>query len=387
MYQTGNEMAKKLRQTLPKEFSDFYYSCTSEFKHKWTDEDIKKFKELLEPCDVNARERGGCKRTVIHFGGLPFEIIKWQVERGADVNAANSYGTPLFEYAADGNYEVCSYFLEHGADVNIEDYAKQNVLFYAVLRGLRTNPRVVALLLEHGADPGHVCSNIGDHRTPLLELLSDGLEAVNNKQAEAARILLAAQRKNGPIPEDQWFRAQKYVKSMSRAVARNKVRFPEEDSTELDEALAKYCAMFCIEPDPVIQPHDGKSPIHLDEKLSHNEQFRYLWDYLVPAAGKCQTLQGEVIRAAGRIEDEINGNGGANWDAQYGKMLKALLVYLSQGNPLAPEDIQTAKTAAHDIVARKCNCDLAPDILIECALMWVRQNPNPVELGKVDYNR
>ena len=70
-------MAKKLRQTLPKEFSDFYYSCASEYQHKWTNEDIKKIKELLEPCDANARERGGYKRTALHFYSLPFEIIRW----------------------------------------------------------------------------------------------------------------------------------------------------------------------------------------------------------------------------------------------------------------------------------------------------------------------
>ena len=380
-------MAKKLRQTLPKEFSDFYYSCTSEYQHKWTNEDIKKIKELLEPCDANARERGGYKRTALHFYSLPFEIIRWQVERGADVNAANTYGTPLFEYAADGNYDVCNYLFEHGADVKIENYASQTALFYAVMHGWRTNPRVVELLLDHGADPGHINSIVGDHRTPLLELLSFGLEAVNNRQAEAAEILLAAQRKNGPIPEDQWLRAQKYVKSMSHDVAQRKVRFPDEDCTKLDEAMAKYYALFNVEPDPVILPHDGKTPIHLDTKLTHNEQFRYLWDYLVPPSGKCQTLQGEVIRTAGRIEDEINGNGGANWDAEYGKMLKALISYLSLGNSLDAECIQVAKNAAHDIITCKCNCDIAPDILVECALMWIRQNPNPVPLGKVDYKR
>ncbi len=380
-------MAKKLKQTLPKEFSDFYYSCTSEYQHTWTDEDINKFKELLEPCDANARERGGYKRTALHFGGLPFEIIRWLVERGADVNATNTYGTPLFEYAADGNYEVCCYFFEHGADVNIENFAKQTALFYAVIHGWRTNPRVVELLLNQGADPGHVSSIVGDYHTPLLEMLSFGIESVTNPQAEVARILLAAQRKKGPIPEEQWQRAQKYVKSMSREVARNKVQFPDEDCSELDEAMAKYCELFNVEPEPVILPHDGKSPIYLDSKLSHNEQFRYLWDYLVPASGKCLTLQGEVIRTAGRIENEINGNGGANWDAEYDKMLKAFISYLSRGNSLSAKDIQIAKNAAHDIIACKCNCDMAPDILVKCALMWIRYNPDSVPLGEVDYKR
>ncbi len=70
-----------------------------------------------------------------------------------------------------------------------------------------------------------------------------------------------------------------------------------------------------------------------------------------------------------------------------GKMLKAFISYLSQGNSLDAEGIQIAKNAAHDIITCKCNCDIAPDILVECALMWIRQNPDPVPLGKVDYKR
>ena len=61
---TSTKMAKKLRQTLPKEFTEFYYSCSSEYNHQWTDEDIQRFKEILEPCDANARERGGYRKAI-----------------------------------------------------------------------------------------------------------------------------------------------------------------------------------------------------------------------------------------------------------------------------------------------------------------------------------
>ena len=380
-------MAKKLRHTLPKEFTEFYYSCSSEYHHQWTAGDIQRFKEILEPCDANARERGGYRRTALHFGRLPFEIIEWLVERGADVNAANTYGTPLFEYASEGNYEVCQYFFDHGADVSIENYASETALFYAVMHGWRTNPRVVELLLAHGADPGHVSTIVGDYRTALLELLSFGIESAKPAQAQAAEILIVAQRSRGGIPQDQWERAQKYVKSMGHSVARAKLRFPDKDNAEAEEAMAKYYALFDVEPVHAVIPHDGKSPIRMDETRTHKEQFQYLWDYLVPGSGPCQILQGEVIRAAGSIEDEINRNGGVNWDADYTKMLQALQSYLQKGNPLAPDDMLTAQKAAREITACKCNCGIAPDILIECALMWVRQNPDPIPLGKIHYKR
>ena len=50
-------MAKKLGQTLPKAFSDFYDSCTFEYNHPWSAENKQRFKEILEPCDSNARSR------------------------------------------------------------------------------------------------------------------------------------------------------------------------------------------------------------------------------------------------------------------------------------------------------------------------------------------
>ena len=57
-------MAKKLGQTLPKAFSDFYDSCTFEYNHPWSAEDKLRFKEILEPCDANARERGGYRKAI-----------------------------------------------------------------------------------------------------------------------------------------------------------------------------------------------------------------------------------------------------------------------------------------------------------------------------------
>ena len=38
--------------------------------------------------------------------------------------------------------------------------------------------------------------------------------------------------------------------------------------------------------------------------------FSRLWDQFVPDSGQCQTLQGEVIRIAGRVGYEVYDNGG-----------------------------------------------------------------------------
>ena len=228
---------------------------------------------------------------------------------------------------------------------------------------------------------------VGNCRTPLLNMLADGIEAATLEHTKAAEMLISAQKMDGGIPDDQWLRAQRYVLSMGQQVARHNSHFADEACSAYDDAMARYYTLFNVEPVPIIAIHDGQSPIHLDESLSYKEQFGVLWNYFVPLSGVCQTLQGEVIRIAGRIEDEINRNGGANWDAQYKKMLTALQSYLLQGNPLHPDKIRILQNAVDEINACQCNCGIAPDILIECALAWVRRNPIPMSPGKVDYRR
>ena len=43
--------------------------------------------------------------------------------------------------------------------------------------------------------------------------------------------------------------------------------------------------------------------------MTEKEEFQSFWDLLVPPEGKAETVQGEVIRIAGRIEYEFLDNG------------------------------------------------------------------------------
>jgi hypothetical protein len=49
------------------------------------------------------------------------------------------------------------------------------------------------------------------------------------------------------------------------------------------------------------------------------EQAR-LWATLFPADGQAETLQGELIRIAGKLTDQAFRNGNMNWDADHEKM-------------------------------------------------------------------
>ena len=49
------------------------------------------------------------------------------------------------------------------------------------------------------------------------------------------------------------------------------------------------------------------------------EQTR-LWESLVPSEGQADTLQGELIRVAGKLTDQAFRNGNMNWDAEHEKL-------------------------------------------------------------------
>ncbi len=54
--------------------------------------------------------------------------------------------------------------------------------------------------------------------------------------------------------------------------------------------------------------------VDLAYDLYKDPRFQPLWDRLVPDEGKCETLEGELLRAIGRIyHDYLNNGFGNNW--------------------------------------------------------------------------
>lgn len=391
---------RKLSKTIPKEFISFYYNHRDPYK--WTDDEIKMCKDLLSECDQNAHTRNSAKDSILHFH-LPFEVIKWCIERGADVNDKNTYGTPLFKHAYDKTYETCKLLIEHGADVNIEDYEGNTALFNAADNGA---VNVVKLLIEHGADSGHHSNHNGYNRTPLLYILSRG----NWSCGDIAEILVHDQKKNGGIPDEEWITAQKYVLEMGyeyELQKSDKSKYEDDEKYKDDPELYKWLinsrtemeleykdsfkklySLFEVEPVKSILKHDGKSPIIIDKLLTFEKKFSTLWDFLVPVNGKCYTVQGEVIRICGRVDNEVNGNGGANWDVQYRKMLKTMPIYLNMGNSLVKEDLSSVQSICEAIIeSGGYNCGDEINQLKAVSLKWIESNHEPIILEKVSYKR
>lgn len=116
---------------------------------------VKKFIEA-DPKLVNMRS--ALKDTPLHWAtscGCT-EIVKYLVEKGADVNATNLTGkTPLHLAAMRSNKEYIKLFIAAKADVNIkaddptDDSSGETCLHMAVAR---SKPEIVELLLEAKAD-------------------------------------------------------------------------------------------------------------------------------------------------------------------------------------------------------------------------------------------
>ncbi len=371
----------KLKKIIPDGFTELCYGRSNK---PWTPEEIEKCKTILSECELDATYGGSYKYTALHQTSLPLEIVEWLVERGADVNAPNTYGTPLYEHAGMRNYEICKFLIEHGADVEATNYEGQTPLFAAADMG---SAAVVKLLLDNGADPNHHNRPVYDNLTPLLYMIRR-MQPGRGSKAEVAEILIDACGGKENISVEEWEAARNYIRKKGEQHELAKANYPDYSFEDSDAAMNRFYEIFDVEPAKPIVKHDGVSPIIVDMSLPIGEIHDALWDYLVPGEGKCKNVQGEVIRVTGRVADEVYRNGGINWDSNYSKMLKALEKYFSMGTALGDSNIEKVKNAAIEIDSSKGCCSEEPvELLEEMAVKWVSLNSNPIQLGRASYKR
>ena len=153
-----------------------------------------------------------------------------------------------------------------------------------------------------------------------------------------------------------------------------------------DQGLEKLYALFDVKPVAKRITHDGVSPILVKEG-SWEEQYEELWSFLIPSSGAAKTVQGEVIRIPGRVRDELDRNGGVNWDRDYRKMLQALPQYLSLGIPLSDQELEETKELVAQVHGKDFDDEPRLDRLCQLALAWIKQNPEPLLLEKTSYKR
>jgi ankyrin repeat protein len=350
-------VAKAKKKQLPKNFEALLAK-----------DDLEELKTVFDTCDVNARG-GVFKQTALAFNQCPDELARWLVARGADLAAGDNYGnTPLHSRARHwkGRIEV---LLELGADVNHGEGSRGTPLHAA---GGSCNAVTASLLLQHGA---RVDALNRECQTPLAFALQGCSNAQIERMAALAEVLLAA---GARITPDM----MALVSRIGTEFEFHRSNFNRDTVDAVSAGLDRLYALFGAPPVPRRILHDGKSPIAA--RSTHwEEQHQELWDLLVPSSGASGTVQGEVVRIAGRICDELERNGGINWDLAYRRMADAFLVHVASGVPLDERLLNETRDLVADL--KRKNGD--PQRLRELAVNWVAKNPTPVKLPPPDYSR
>jgi hypothetical protein len=159
--------------------------------------------------------------------------------------------------------------------------------------------------------------------------------------------------------------------------------FDKESVGEASAALDFLYATFDVPPVPRRQVHEGAALIAV-KATTWQKQHAELWNLLVPSKGPAKTVQGEVIRIAGRISDEWERNGGVNWDRDYNEMAHAFLAHVATGVALAPAEVEEIASIVGSLLQ---SGGAGNERLAALAVAWVVKNPKPVALSTPSYRR
>ncbi len=354
-------MAKK-KKTLPKDFDELI-----------TENNIEKLKKVFDTCEVDARGGYG-KATALSFFNVPDELVRWLVENGADIEAVDTYErTALHRHTMSRSCNI-RVLLELGANVKAVDKYGDTPLHFAA--GSSFNVSSVEKLIEYGADIRAINKN---KQTPLERALSRANNMDIVDLVKISNILLQDDKDINQKMRDA-------VTRIGENFEFHRENFNKEYIDETDKALNNLYEIYSVSPIKRRIMHDGISPILVNGE-TWPKQFEELWELLIPSNGSAKTVQGEVIRIAGKIRDEIYRNGGANWNIDFKKMLDSFLVHIDSHNALSIEELDKANLLIQDI--RKSG-DAETDelnFLCELATKWVLKNTTPLLLEKPNYKR
>lgn len=354
-------MAKK-RVTLPKEFKDLM-----------DEGNIEALKAVYDRCELTAHDGRFSLCTPLHMGGVPDELIIWLVEQGLDINIPDYYGaTPLYRQAILGR-DTVKLLCELGADIEKPNTYGDTPLHMAAEF---FHPKTVKFLIDKGANV-NAKNDMG--RTPLASVLMVCRGIYIAQTVEIASMLLDAGAKKTSKMKER-------VEQIGKDFEFHRESIHPDYIEGADKGLAKLYELFDVKPVAKRITHDGVSPILVKEG-SWEEQYEELWSFLIPSSGAAKTVQGEVIRIPGRVRDELDRNGGVNWDRDYRKMLQALPQYLSLGSSLSDQELAETKELIAQVHGKDFDDEPRLDRLCQLALAWIKQNPNPIDLKEPSYNR
>ena len=348
-------MAKK-KKTLPANFYELIEA-----------KDLDALKAVFNQCELNAYDRHSFNKPALSFYDVPLELMDWLIAQGADINVKDEYDrTPLHYHAQVNDIERVALLLEKGADIEaIAQYDE------TPLHAAGYHPEVTALLIAKGAN---VKAKDDMKHNPMEAMLYSVQSIDVSKAAKTAELYLKAGLKPTKFAKEQ-------ITRIGEDFEFHRNNFNIEYLEETDAGLQQLYKLFGVPPLPHRIQHDGKSPIVLAGD-TWEERYEQSWALLVPSSGSATTVQGEVVRIAGRVNDELLRNAMGNWNKEYRKMLTAISGYLQQGNPLSESELAEVADIQKHILE---DDGTGSQYLCELATAWVVQNPKPIALGKVNY--
>ena len=348
-------MAKK-KKTLPANFGELLEA-----------KDLEALKAVFNECELNAYDRHSFKKPTLSFYDVPLELMDWLIAQGADINVKDEYErTPLHYHAQVNNVERVALLLEKGADIEAQDKYKNTPLHFA-----EYNAEVAQLLIEKGAD---IKAKDNRGHNVMERLLSRLYSGYIERAVKAVDVYLKAGLKPTKYAKEQ-------VTHIGEDFEFHRNNFNPEYLEETDAALQELYKLFDVTPVPRRIQHDGKSAIVLTGD-TWEKRYEQAWELLVPSSGRASTVQGEVVRIAGKVNDELLRNAMGNWDREYRKMLNAISGYLQQGNPLSESELAEVADIQKHILE---DDGTGSHRLCELATAWVVLNPEPIALEKVNY--
>lgn len=349
-------MARK-RKTLPKDFDELLKT-----------EDPSTLITVFDKCELDAYS-GYSKNSALGFGDCPDQLTNWLVDNGADLHYKNIYGdTPLHRRASSRQVNL-SILIQLGANIDVKNKAGNTPLHSATMYQNVPNSEV---LLSSGSDMN--AKNEYD-LTPLEYSLQRCGNIDIPRMVELTELFVRYGVEVTP-------KMQELVTAIGEKFEFMREGFNKDSVAEYSEALNNLYRLYGVTPVATRLLHDGQSPIEIVGD-TWEQQYSYLWDYLIPPTGAALTVQGEVIRIAGRITDELLRNGGGNWDRAYRQMCDAYLKHVASLNPLEENEI----SALTELV---CDIDLLMDEtsqLQQFAVKWVSKNTQPIKLEQPNYKR
>ncbi|MGY1551974.1 ankyrin repeat domain-containing protein [Microbacterium sp. A588] len=347
----------RLRKRLPRDFEQIVASG-----------DLEEMQAVFSVCDINARSAG--KAPGLSTYGIPEALIRWMVASGADIEAPDDDGeTPLHHHAGAWNGHP-AVLIELGANIEARDRRGQTPLFGASIDVDNTR-----ILLAAGADVH--ATNLEGH-TALEDRMLDADTGDLDRIAATSRLLVDA----GATVTDAGRAA--VVRLGEKFEAIREVYNPDSVERAAQDMAALY-ELFDAEPAPAVQRHDGVSPIEL-HSTDWRDQYDELWASLVPAMGPAPTVQGETVRIATRVLNEIEDNGSVNWDDDFRAMLDSLPAHLSSGTTLTPDRLAELDQLVRTLRRGRSSGTETLE-LVRLVVVWVSHNLEPMPLVEPPYRR